>query len=168
MLLLPCALHLHTCPWLWQLPGRSPHAPQKHHNPPKNPGGTWSPGAHKALLVILAPTYLASPSCGGTKKLLSSLKLEKAMSFYMIAAPVLWCPCQGGCPQSLNRHIRSQGEILTCSTVSTCPSESRHCHPPKHFQGFNTCTAAHTCHLFLALCVSRAAGEGKWEQKTKP
>lgn len=40
MFLLPCALHLHTSPWLWQLLGRSHHTLQKHHNPPENPGGT--------------------------------------------------------------------------------------------------------------------------------
>lgn len=84
---------------------------------------------------------------------------------YCCPSAVMLLP--GWTPPVFEQTHQKSRRSLACSTVSTCPSESRHCHPPKHFQGFNTCTAAHTCHLFLALCVSRAAGEGKWEQKTK-
>lgn len=35
MLLHPCALHLHTCPWLWQLPGTEPQCISKTPQPQK-------------------------------------------------------------------------------------------------------------------------------------
>lgn len=159
---LPCALHLHSCPWPCSLPGTDP--PELH--PRKIP---------QTLLALEAPGQLTNQCCYISsclpgepvlymdRETPSSLNLEKAMSFCTVASPASRRSWRDP-PVSGQTQPKSKGNAWP---VAPCPPAPRDrlCSPPKPSRGFLTCTAAHTHNPFWALRVSRAGGEGRGEEE---